>query len=347
MVIRRPSAALLFFVVLIFVSGTSTASAQESTTGNVTFHGLLQVWHLGGSGFDDTFKIRRTELKFVGAPSPRVKWTLMVDPAKALSLSRGTSPRPDENPNVGIILQDAFITLNYHRRLNLDVGQFKVPLSLEGLESSADLDTERPLFNSDRRRGGAYGDVRDVGVMAYGPLVNGVAYQLGFFSGSGDAPDDLPDDDSKAIAARLLYQPRVLRGLQVGASRLWSTGPAEVRARRERLGAELRYRHGPLTLKTEYMTGTDGPFGREGRYVHFSYSLTSKWEAIVRYDTWDPDTHLETTPANVTERDYIGGFDYLISGNTVKLQFNYVRKTFENDVVGPSHIGATRLQASW
>jgi phosphate-selective porin len=268
----------------------------------------------------------------------------MVDPAKALA--RSATRRPDDPSDLAIILQDAFVTLQYHRGLKVNVGRFKVPLSLEGLESSAALDTERALFSSDRGRGGSYGDVRDVGVMAHGPLAGGLGYQLGFFSGTGDTRDDLPDDDSKAIAARLTYRPVLMPGLQIGGSRVWSGATAPASARRDRLGAELQYEKGPLTLKTEYMMGSDGPFEREGYYVHFAYALTPRWEVIGRYDTWDPDTHLETSSANASERDYIGGFNYLV-GDHMKLQFNLVRKTFTDAVVGPANVAATRLQIAW
>jgi hypothetical protein len=89
-----------------------------------------------------------------------------------------------------------------------------------------------------------------------------------------------------------------------------------------------------------------GPFEREGYYVHFAYALTPRWEVIGRYDTWDPDTHLATSSANASERDYIGGFNYLV-GDHMKLQFNLVRKTFTDAVVGPANVDATRLQIAW
>ncbi len=322
---------------------------QENQTvfGHVTFSGLLQAWYLSGSGdFDDTLKLRRSELKLTGVVSPKVKWTLMVDPAKALSIMRNPPARRDDSIATGIV-QDVFVTLTFHQRLNVSVGQFKVPLSLEGLESSAALDTERALFISDRARGGAYGDIRNIGVMAYGPLTDRLDYQVGLFDGIGDTPDDGINYDQKAIAGRLVYRPGVVPGLQVGTSRVWGSGTSDARARRDRLGAEVRYINGPLTLKAEYMTGQDGLLEREGHYAHFAYKLTPKWEATLRYDAWDPDRHLEATPASVTERDYIAGFNYFLDGRYVKLQVNCVRKTFNDEVVSPYYLGATRLQVSW
>jgi phosphate-selective porin len=262
----------------------------------------------------------------------------MVDPAKAL-------PRRDTSVNLPSVLQDAFISVSYRRHVNVDIGRFKLPLSLEGLQSSASLDTERALFSSDRARGGAYGDVRDIGVMAYGPLSGRLDYQIGLFNGTGSGKEDWATNQ-KAIAARLVYRPMVLPGLQIGTSRVWGIGGADPRMRRERMGAELLYVNGPLTLKTEYMTGTDGTRERQGYYAHFACKLNSKWDAILRYDVWDPDRDLETTPASVTERDYIAGFNYVIDRH-MKLQFNYVRKTYEDEIVYPVNLGVLRLQALW
>ena len=106
----------------------------------------------------------------------------MVDPAKALTIINSTSGRRDDNIVTGIV-QDVFLTLTLNKHLNLNAGQFKVPLSLEGLESSAALDTERALFISDRARGGAYGDIRNI-VMAFGPLTSGSIIRSAFSTGA-------------------------------------------------------------------------------------------------------------------------------------------------------------------
>ena len=308
--------------------GQVEPQAVRSRFGMIRFNGLLQAWYLSRDvGLDDAFLIRRAELRFTGEISPEVRWTVMVDPANSR------------------ILQDAFITLSYRQRLHVSVGQFKVPLGLEGLQPSEGLDTERALFTSDRARGGTYGDIRDVGVMVHGPLANRVDFQLAVFDVSGGTTND-PHHDQEAVAGRVIYRPGLVPGLQLGTSGFRGDGSSLERSRRDRLGAELLYGHGRLTLKTEYMSGTDGPLQREGYYAHFAYKITSKWESILRYDTWDPDVRLESSAGSVTERDYIAGFNYFIHGGDVKLQFNYVRKTFDN-IVAPVNVGVLRLQACW
>ena len=122
------------------------------------------------------------------------------------------------------LLQDAFITLDYSKRLKLDIGQFKLPLGLESLQSSSRLDTvERALMHSDRLRN-AFGNLRDVGVMARGPLGSQVDFQFGVFNGTGENQNDQDKNDQKGIAGRLIARPRFIKGLQVGVSGAWSNG---------------------------------------------------------------------------------------------------------------------------
>jgi hypothetical protein len=330
-------------------------NAVEVGIGKIKFNGLLQAWYIGGNGgLTDTFRIRRAELKFTGEISPHFKWTVMIDPSKSLSLNNtfttvaGATVVKDTSVNqASRILQDAFITLSYWKRVNINVGQFKVPLSLEGLQSSGQLDTERALFASDRARGGNYGDVRDVGLMIYGPLSKRVDYQLGVFNGSGESQNDLDKNDQKVVAGRLVARPSLIKGLQIGGSGVWGNGQRADRPRRDRLGAEALFIRGPFTLKGEVMTGSDGPIHRRGYYGHLAYLFNPKIQGVFRIDTWDPDISKETTAANATERDYVGGLNYFIREKYFKLQFNYVRKTYTNHLIPSRNVLLLNLQTWW
>jgi hypothetical protein len=330
-------------------------NAVEVGIGKIKFNGLLQAWYIGGNGgLTDTFRIRRAELKFTGEISPHFKWTVMIDPTKSLSLNNtfttvgGTTVVKDTSViQASRILQDAFITLSYWKRVNINVGQFKVPLSLEGLQSSGQLDTERALFASDRARGGTFGDVRDVGLMIYGPLSKRVDYQLGVFNGSGESQNDLDKNDQKAVAGRLVARPSIINGLQIGGSGVWGNGQRGDRPRRDRLGAEALFVRGPWTLKGEVMTGSDGPIHRRGYYEHLAYLFNPKFQGVFRIDTWDPDISRETSAASATERDYVGGFNYFIREKYFKLQFNYLRKTYTNHLIPSRNVLLLNLQTWW
>lgn len=327
----------------------------EVGIGKIKFNGLLQAWYLtGNGGFIDTARIRRAELKFTGEISPHFKWTVMIDPSKGLSLNNtfttinGTQVVRDTSVNqASRILQDAFISLSYFKHMNINVGQFKIPLSLEGLQSSGTLDTERALFASDRARGGTFGDIRDVGLMIYGPLHKRIDYQLGVFNGSGESQNDVDKNDQKVLAGRLVARPALIQGLQIGASGVWGNGQRADRPRRDRFGAESLYVHGPISLKGEFMAGADGAIHRRGYYGHAAYQFNKKFQAIFRVDTWDPDISKETTAASVLERDYVAGFNYFIRERYFKLQFNYLRKTFPGGILSPRNVALLNLQTWW
>jgi phosphate-selective porin len=324
--------------------------------GRIKFDGLLQGWYASGNGgFSDSFRIRRTELKFTGEVTPEIKWTIMIDPSKALSLNNtfttinGATVLRDTSVNqASRILQDAYITLSYFKRMSVNVGQFKLPLSMEGMQSSAALDTvERPLFASDRARGGNLADIRDLGIMAYGPLTKQIDYHIGFFNGGGENQNDVDKNDQKAVAGHMIFRPTSLKGLQIGGSGLWGNGQRADRPRRDRLGGEFLFvRHG-VTLKSEVMTGKDGDLHRLGYYGHLGYRFRPRVEGIFRFDSWDPDRRREFNAANVTERDFITGLNYYIKENQVKLQFNYLRKTFADHIVASRNLLLINLQTSW
>jgi phosphate-selective porin len=148
----------------------------ETGLGKVKFTGMIQGWYSGGNaGFNDTFRFRRVEMRFTGDLLPKLRWSAMFDLAKALTLNNtsttvnGTTLIRDTSVNQSSrILQEAFVTLSHFKRANLQIGQFKLPIGQEALQSSSALDTvERALFMTDRARGGALGDVRDFGVMLF------------------------------------------------------------------------------------------------------------------------------------------------------------------------------------
>ncbi|HEY2974828.1 MAG TPA: porin [Pyrinomonadaceae bacterium] len=328
----------------------------KAGSGRIKFDGLLQAWLIGGNGgFRDTFRVRRAELKFTGELTPEIKFTVMIDPSKALSLNNtfttiaGTTVLKDTSVNqASRVLQDAFITLTYFKKMSVNIGQFKVPLSLEGLQSSAGLDTaERALFVSDRARGGAFGDIRDIGVMAYGALNKRVDYQIGFFNGSGENQNDVDKNDSKAVAGRLVVRPAFAKGLQIGGSGAWGNGQRNDRPRRDRLGGEFLFVRRGLTLKSELMTGVDGDVHRRGYYGHIGYRFRPRLEGVFRVDTWDPDVRQESNAINVRERDYVTGFNYNLKENQVKFVFNYLHKTFGRGIVPSRNVWIMGLQTSW
>lgn len=328
----------------------------ESGFGRIKFTGLLQGGLVSGDeGVNDTFRVRRAELRFTGDILPKLKWSVMFDLAKALSVNTTTSTI-NGTPVIGSvsvnqpsrIFQEGFITYAHSKKANFQIGQFKIPLSQEGLQSTATLDTvERALFLTDRSRGGGLGDARDIGAMLFGALHKQVDYQIGIFNGVDESQNGPDQNDQKAVVGRIVFRPSFIEGLQIGGSGAYGTAPRSPNPRRDRLGGELVYQRGKVRVKSELMTGINGDTHSRGYYAHFGYRIQPKLELIFRYDTFDPNIRLDTTGANVNERDYLSGVNYFFKNNNLKLQLNYVRRTFANGVVPSKNLFLANLQTSW
>ena len=316
--------------------------------------GLFQGWYSATSGVtSDTFRLRRTELKFRGDMGARANWTLMVDAAKALSLSSTTTTIDGKQVltsssigQSGKVLQDAFATVVLSRLVTVDVGQQKIPLSFVGTQSSAKLDTiERPLFASDRGRDGGYGDVRDLGVMVRG-AVGSIEYYGGLFNGLGESQNDLDKNDVKDLVARIVVRPAPVKGLQVGGSFARDGFGALKATSRERHGVEFLYTRPTFSVKSEFMAGRDGAVRRRGAYVEATRRLRRNLQGVARFDSWDPDTRVDSAANDVIERDWLGGVTYTIVNSGVWLQINFVEKTFGH-VLPSRHVFLANLQSTW
>ncbi len=280
--------------------------------------GLVQIWGTSDSRLSDTFRIRRTELKLSGQVHPKVKWTVMIDPAK--TLTQNSSGAINQSSR---ILQDAFLSTPLGAKVQLDVGQFKVPTSEEGARSSAQLDTVERALLSVR---GKWGDIRDVGLLARGGFSQG-EYQLGVFNGEGLNTTDV--NDHKDFAGRVVFKPQTLPGLELGVSTYQGERGA-TRVPNRRVGGELRYLRDPFVLKAEYMTGRDNVStstlsDRLGWFVLDGYSLDKKHQLVVRYDLWDSNADV----SGDKENDWLLGMNWFMEKHNAKFQVNFVRKRFE------------------
>ena len=320
---------------------------------SLAFSGLVQAWYAAGNaGMRDTFRVRRSEIYFSGAISRKARWQVMLDPAKVLGLDTALDSIDGRRvlgsaavSQASRLLQNAVVTFDQDPHLQVSIGQFKLPLSREGQVSSGRLDTvERALFLSDRARGGAYGDVRDIGLLVRGGVGGPFEYQVGVFNGVAESQNDLDRNDQKALAGTVVLRPQ--KTLRFGFSGAWGHAATE-HPRRDRLGADFHFRRGPFLLRAELMTGHDGPLSRRGYYAHAGYRFLPKLEAVARLDNWDPDTRAETTPQSVTERDYVAGLNLLLNEHSLKVQANYIRKTFRTDVLPSRNVFLINTQTFW
>lgn len=230
-------------------------SNVNSKTGHLTISGLVQIWYYNiqkdpsglfnspvvngiqdsNQGTDtDSFRIRRTELRFDLKITQNIKAEVLIDPAREstsfvnfpdnqanqiifkrlvntnianLQTGSGSAPR---------MLHNAFIEYDdlipHH---DFKIGQFKPPVGEEGLMQSANLDfIERSFI-------GQLTDQRDQGFTAHGTWWdsddngNGrFQYWLGafnapgnFFGSGGQFQNRADDNSAKDIAYRVLLRP--------------------------------------------------------------------------------------------------------------------------------------------
>jgi len=184
----------------IALAGLTTAQAQAPK-----LSGLAQVWYtqmldnnlrlnststsspkyynLRSEFQENTFAIRRVELKVDGKITDEVSYEAMIDP----SISSGS------------ILQDAAIKYKLPFNAEIKVGQFKNLQTLEGSASSSEI-----LLAERSQLGRTFGDDRNRGgVLSFGfgdPKEFGARLHLGVFNGSGKANDT---NAQKDVVARL------------------------------------------------------------------------------------------------------------------------------------------------
>jgi hypothetical protein len=309
--------------------------AQEGAPARpVAFHGLVQIWFTARED-QSTFRVRRTELKLSGSATGHVEWTVQVDPSKVITL-RNRAPDelpPDVEIDNGSVLQDALVSYRLSPSVAIDAGQFKLPLSREGIQSSASLETiERAQFAS---AVGKFADVRDLGVRARG-LVGPLGWHAGVFNGLGESFNRSDDNAQKAVVARTVIA--VLSGFEAGVSGAHTLGRA-AEGERYRWGGDLAYADTRFGLRAEVLGGADGDRERVGFYALTSYRWQPRWQAVLRYDAWDNQ--------GVTQRDYVAGLNYLVEGNHAKLQLNFIHTTFADAAPRARHILLINGQAAW
>lgn len=211
-------------------------------------------------------------------------------------------------------LKDAYLEVDYVPWARFRMGQFKVPFTLENIQSHKYIDfAERSIAVDNMRL-----PSRDIGAMLHGRLADGLfEYQLAVLSGAGENRSD--DNSAKDLAGRLVLRPfrgvdsEALRGAQFGVSGTWgeqdellfgrpflTVGGTEfvdfalgtaLRGDRSRLAAEFAWLVGPASLKTEWMwmwledlrgPAVRGDFRFDSWYLSASYLLTGEKKVLDR-----------------------------------------------------------------
>jgi Phosphate-selective porin O and P len=304
--------------------------------GFVQFSSLIQPWFFMSrtQGDDDifnsTFRLRRAEMVFKGEVVPKLAGFLVrIDPAKLLAARSiavtGQQPAPTTPGSVsvlqpggtdGSILQDAWVSF-LSDYANVQIGQFKIPVSLEALQSSsALLFPERSLVTR------AFGDRRELGLKVEKKIADFFFYSAGIYNGSNI--NRLDNDREKDAGLRLEVYP--IPGLTIGALGYTTIGERD-QSVVDRLEADLRLELAGLIVQGEYIHGWDGApnattgdrLEGAGAYAAIAYTFLERFQPAFRIGF--VDTNVDNEDAGRTNA-VEGCLNYFLRGNDVKVSLS-------------------------
>jgi hypothetical protein len=325
---------------------------------------LLQFWAFGANQGGDTLttlRLRRAEIRVKGEIIPKTfGFNVMIDPARAFEATNKTltvAPAVKGDPSPGTvtaahptgynnydlpsgnlsILQDYMITF-MSDYADVSLGQFKIPLSLEGYQgSSRILFPERSVVT---RR---YGDSRDVGIKVEKKIGKNFYYQADIFNGEGQ--NKLDTNAQKDAALRLEVYP--VDGITVGAVGYAGLHNRTTSPTKDRLEGDFKLDLANVLLQAEYIHGWDGPTAiarteSAGVYAVGGYTIEDKVQPLFRIGRYDPNVRgtekylvgqrgLSTTPDDALT-SYELGLNYFIRGNDAKLQASWSVFKFDHEL---------------
>ncbi len=276
------------------VAEEKKADAAKPASPSVKFSGYIQgqYFHESGEGNKiSRFDVRRARFKVDASLSPLASLTL----------------QPEIN-DADVELKDAFVELNLNsaKKTKLRLGQFKVPLSYQILESSSHrLTPERALITARSVPG-----ERDRGVVLEFPLQaeskTSPLLQLGLFNGRGINQVAGNGQTSKNYIVAVHFPTQPVSGrLAFLGGKYTNDATNKVRVNKTRWMADVQYDRAPWNVQLQLGAG-EGDFPRTGStatvsntdvrggYLQMAHQPKgSKFTLLARYQQYDPDTNTE------------------------------------------------------
>jgi len=245
--------------------------------------------------------------------------TQVLDTAgKPIKSLTGTTKAKQSAATFGI-LQDFWISVltDY---ADIAVGQFKIPVSWEGVNSSgALLFAERSLVSS------AFGDKRDLGVRI-DKRFKYVYYNLSLFNGAGANTYEF--DHRKDLAARIEITP--LPWLMFGGVAYATLRPAgKDDNAKERYEADVRLDTHGFLFQAEYIRARDWDatlkklVTGQGFYAAAAYSPVPEWQIAARGGMLDEDVKGLTPKTRTRVYEVGAGLHWMPMGHAANLKLDY------------------------
>ena len=211
-------------------------------------------------------------------------------------------------------VQDAYGRLKFSDELNVQIGQFKLPFSLENPISPTALET----FDNSQAISTFCGG-RDIGVALYGSFGDEkvAEYSVGIFNGSGINKADA--DKYKDYVGRVIVKTPF--GVELSGS--FHLGNAEenmARVAYNRYAAGFKWESSSLFARSEYLWGGDNASKAAGFYGLLGYKINPRFTTFAKYD-W---LQAKSTQGNLlAETNYITtGLSYRLNSKVLfRLQY--------------------------
>lgn len=287
--------------------GQTASSLTSYDDRKIDSNVLLQVWALddttAANDANANFRIRRTEVKLSSKYSSTLKWFLMFDPAK--NLSSGAISSTNDNK----ILQDAAVVMGLTPELELTMGQFKIPTTAEGLDSSSELLLAERSYLSR-----IFGDRRETGgQLAY----NGNGFKVKAMGSNGQVTPgatgtNINDtNNSKDFNARLDVSATDMIQVGVFTSQSHSTAGFG-----QRSGLNVRWNDGVSLIHLDGVQAQELGVDKNGMVATVGYKINDQWQPVLRYENF------QNTTASTSGSVYYAGVNYNASKqNKVQLSW--------------------------
>ncbi|MCE9573655.1 MAG: OprO/OprP family phosphate-selective porin, partial [Deltaproteobacteria bacterium] len=210
---------------------------------------LFQGWYTvdRNSGVTtDAFKLRRAEFHAKGQIIPdKVQYEINVDFAKVLETTKVTVPTTPtvdiNNPQSKIsALQDLYLTY-LTKNAEISLGQHKIPVSWEGVNSSGKL-----LFVERSAVSKQFGDIRDIGLRVTKTFPK-FMYMAGVYNGTG--LNQVENNPGKDVSLRLEVYP--VKGLTLAAVTYDSVFDRKQPTAKDRWEFDARYEKDAILVQAE------------------------------------------------------------------------------------------------
>lgn len=315
----------------VAVDTQKPTAAPVMAKNNMQINGYLKaqsLWMKNGTAQNlDTFRVRHARLTFSGSSSPNYSWKF------GFAMERTSDP----------VLLDALITYKISPKYMLTMGQFKLPISRESLQSANTLDfMERASFIDQFRPANA----RDIGVMLDAKISKKWNFALGAFNGNGKNTTDSNDQPMWASringtfpVGKVTIEPEMAyihapsekgsatRSAPIEISNLSTASFAPFDKGEKQWGMAAFY--GGYNFKYEYLMGRFKPKSSavstviaDGESFTLNKKLSKRFAGHMRTETYDPN--LRTTTASDINWTTLGlSFD---PQKSIRYDLNYVWK---------------------